>query len=38
MTEIEGHFNGQVTLTKKVNSARNKANFDFFELLYLQNV
>ena len=33
-----GQFSGQATLTNKVNGARNKANFDFIELLYPKNV
>ena len=33
-----GKYGGQATLTNKVNGARNKANFDFTELVYPNNV
>ena len=33
-----GQFKGQATLTKKVNGARDKANFDFIEIVYPKNV
>ena len=39
MTEIEMvSISGQATLTNKVNSARDRANFDFIELVYRKNV